>query len=624
MTTNNGYHYSSAPIFNLTDNEVIKILDSDTYLKVQNISNPGTDNGFIPNVDLPIEDAITTMKAYSTGAIGCIPVVGALVAGIAGLFLPDSMQTLEANIRKEMEAVINQRFNAYNVTTLKSKLLGLSNNSRRYALATSAYLKKTSGDRTEVLKQDVRNTFSAYLSNLELSLPSFKSAGYEVLSLPFFAIVANMHLSALRDVALNGQQWGVSNAQLGTYKQDLMRKIEEYVNYVRTTYMNGLRSRGNDDVITKPSYENGYPDFYPARNIGTYRWNYMNEYKSYMRRNVLDLSSVWLYYNTEKYPGQVNFEQIKPIYSSIVGVGNIGSRTHYYKPYNQIYVDQLFQGEPKTVASKVYDSTTRNMRVDVSAMPVSNYANGSFHASNNLENSGYTEKLTSVKIYTELQDHFVLPVAYDFDCETHSGSNRVVSIGTHAQNCKYFEAGYKRYRVWNEVEIDTDNHLNKPEGMAHALLGTAFEFRPYFIETKNILFTDRTSVFSAEKSHENHGFMRLSKEMFGGDAMQAVYRTGYITYKVHAPEARNYKIRLRVGAIGNVTTLSTYHVISSGDAIIGDTTVNIQPHGIPTDFGRFDLYEVGTVHLTRGENEIKICSTSFEGALISNLEFIPV
>ncbi|GMQ57542.1 hypothetical protein AN1V17_19370 [Vallitalea sediminicola] len=612
--------YTRARIFNMTTEELIQLLETDNYLDVQNalLDDPGFD--LIPGVDLPIEDGVTATKAVVTGAIGCIPQVGALVSSVAGLFIPDSIPELEANIKDEMCAVINYEFSQDTLRVLSTNILGILNNADRYReslVLYSKYLENPTNDSLETLKSELRSSADEYLSNIEQYISNFQKDGYEVVSLPLFTLMANLHLTLLRDLALNGLEWGYSNAKVNLYTQDIKNKVKDYRQYVQRIYQEGLNSRKQDDVMTEFPESVGVYDLEPARNVETYRWNYINDYKRYMRMNVLDLASLWTYYDIENYPDNVNFEQVEHIYSPIVGIGNHAGGNNF-NTYDEIDIYERMQPQPVTIGYKSYDSSNLVTVIDISPIDASIYNSYSDYTMGmNLQSTGVLRDIDAVSTHTgsipgeNEAVSYIVPMAYGIN-----GTD----IGIKSEDGKTWDFSYDGYSLWKRENFDVSS--GKPEGLNHSILGVVFEFRPKFSNYDNVVFDDRISIIPAEKYNFSTYDEQTDELLLGGDSIKP-YITGY---KIYSPVEGDFQIRYRASSTSNNTEITTYllNYDTGVYANVAETTLNMSTNGFVTDNGTYDLYNIATVRLKKGINEIKIETTNGSQPLLSSIEFKPI
>ncbi|WP_273325662.1 insecticidal delta-endotoxin Cry8Ea1 family protein [Vallitalea guaymasensis] len=629
----NLYSYTRARVFQLSTEDLIRVLETDNYLDINYIlaDDPGFD--LIPGIDLPIEDGITAMKGAITGSIGCIPVVGALVSNTVGLFFPDSLPELEADIKKEICDIIDYEFSKDTLRVLSSNMLGILNNADRYKESMVLYLKylqNPTDDSVDILKSELRSSADEYLSNLEQYIPNFKKEGYRVVSLPLFTLMANLHLTLLRDLALNGEEWGYSNAKVEVYTQDIINKVEEYRQYVQMIYKQGLNERYKDDVMTDFPSRYGVHDLGPGKNVATYRWNYINDYKRYMRMYVLDLASLWTYYDIEVYPDYVNFEQVEHIYSSIVGRAGITEDI----TYSNISFNQKMKQKPVTVGYKYYDSTNKSSIIDLSTIEASKYNVLDYTMGMDLQSEGRVRDIDSITTYVgniKVTDgtSFNVPVSYAVNGNQFHSFNDI----------EQWEFSYEGYRV-NEMHIiDTickpeksdfssligyvlgirDTNC-KPVGLDHSILGVVFEFRPKYSNYENLVLKDRITVIPAEKYNESTQHQQFEEVILGGDSI----KIDTLAYEIYSPVKGDFQIRYRISSGNSQIATQQYNFDTEAYENIETTTLTKPQEGFTTDNGIYVLYDVGKVTLKKGINKIKINLLSGDIPLLSSIEFKPI
>lgn len=608
--------YTRARIFNMTTQEMIQLLETDNYLDVQNALLDDPDFDLIPGVDLPIEDGVTATKAVVTGAIGCIPNVGALVSSVTGLFIPDSIHELETDIKDEMYAVINYEFSQDTLRVLSTNIMGILNNADRYresVVSYSKYLENPTNDSLDTLKDEIHYSADEYLSNLEQYIPNFQKQGYEVLSLPLFTLMANLHLTLLRDLALNGEEWGYSNAKVDIYTQDIKNKVKEYRQYVQRIYQEGLDSRKQDDIMINYPDSDEVFNLAPAKTIRAYRWNYINDYKRYMRIYALDLASLWTYYDIEEYPNNVNFEQIEPIYSPIVG----RTLESTERTYEDIYIPDIFQPVPKTIGFKYYNSSNSSSVIDISPIEASdyNYFNSDYVISMDLQSTGKLRDIDSICTYVGTLKASNSGGTYDVPKWYSINGSR---IGPYANGIETWNFSYEGYKGYEIHKFDSQS----VEDLQNSIGGVVFEFRPKFTNSDNLVFDDRISVIPAAKYHYSVFGEQSDELLLGGDSIKP-YITGY---QIYSPVEGDFQIRYRASSESNNTELTTY-ILNSDSGVydtLAETTLNMSTDGFVTDNGTYDLYDVTTVRLKEGINEIKIETTNGPQPLLSSIEFKPI
>ncbi|WP_254914841.1 insecticidal delta-endotoxin Cry8Ea1 family protein, partial [Bacillus thuringiensis] len=134
------------------------------------------------------------------------------------------------------------------------------------------------------------------------------SPGYELLLLPVYAQIANLHLLLLRDAQIYGDKWWSARANArDNYYQIQLEKTKEYTEYCINWYNKGLN------------------DF---RTAG--QWVNFNRYRREMTLTVLDIISMFPIYDARLYPTEVKTELTREIYSDVINGEIYGLMTPYF------------------------------------------------------------------------------------------------------------------------------------------------------------------------------------------------------------------------------------------------------------------------------------------------------
>lgn len=212
-----------------------------------------------------VNDAIR--KAVITG-LSKIPEAGGLLAAIAGQLWPDSGQDMWARMRREIEALINQKLTDYKFQDVKDVLAGLHNVINDYARATAPARHQANSYPSE--------KYNAALAVFLGASPHFTSHGHELLLLPLFAQMANLHLALLRDGVQHGHSWGWEAKDVEQTRSALNAQIQTYGAWVQRWYGVGLDQ---------------YP--VPATGDNKRAWSNRNHYVRNMTLQVLDIAHYW-------------------------------------------------------------------------------------------------------------------------------------------------------------------------------------------------------------------------------------------------------------------------------------------------------------------------------------------
>lgn len=212
-----------------------------------------------------VNDAIR--KAVLAG-LSKVPEAGGLLAALAGHLWPASGEDQWARMRREIEALINQKLTDFKVNDVKEALEGLRRVIDNYIRSTRPRSPQANSYPSE--------KYNSALAVLLGSSPRFASEGYELLLLPLFTQMANMHLALLRDGVLHGQSWGWDDEIIEQTRVTLTTQIAEYCDHVQEWYGNGL---------------NKYP--VPTTGDNKRAWGNRNHYIRNMTLQVLDIAHFW-------------------------------------------------------------------------------------------------------------------------------------------------------------------------------------------------------------------------------------------------------------------------------------------------------------------------------------------
>lgn len=211
-----------------------------------------------------------------TAGLDQIPVVGGILSHLVFAFWPPSGEDVWAEIKQNVETLINQSIseNDFEIVqeqlgsaSQKNGLLGVLNN----------YLGSINPDPNHNNGMDPKEMWDSAEQTFTFAQAAFQQKNLELLLLPLFAQFANMHLSLLRD--------GVKQNWVSV--KELQSRISDYSQWVDQKYQSGYTDRAN-------------------ANQG---FNYLNEYVQSMQINVLNFRETWPYFDPVKYapPVKVTF-----------------------------------------------------------------------------------------------------------------------------------------------------------------------------------------------------------------------------------------------------------------------------------------------------------------------------
>uniref|UniRef100_A0A0W0F6A5 Pesticidal crystal protein domain-containing protein n=1 Tax=Moniliophthora roreri TaxID=221103 RepID=A0A0W0F6A5_MONRR len=210
-------------------------------------------------LDLPVLDSTVsdTFKVVVTNVIASVPVVGGALAAIINLLWPNSARDIWAEIRKEVEALIDQKIEEAVYNLIAAKLPGLNS-------ASKLYLNLVTGNASGLT---IRTQWIATNTLYTAAASEFMNSKYEWVLGPLFSIFSVMHMTLLRDAVLHGQKWGWSQADYKVYAQFTKDTLSTYLAY----YDKVLKNRY--DALAKNQPPNGQH----KTEIYQYWWPYNNQ-----------------------------------------------------------------------------------------------------------------------------------------------------------------------------------------------------------------------------------------------------------------------------------------------------------------------------------------------------------
>ncbi|MGI8362074.1 pesticidal protein Cry2Ab [Bacillus cereus] len=215
------------------------------------------------------DHSLYVAPVVGTVAVFLLKKVGSFAAkrilnGLWDLVFPNDNTKLMQDILRETEKFLNQRLNADTLSRVNAELEGLQKNVAEFNRQVDNFLNPNRNPTLLSITSSVNTMQQLFLNRLT----QFQLRGYELLLLPLFAQAANLHLSFIRDVILNAEEWGISAATLRTYRDYLKDYTKEYSNYCINTYQTAFKK------LNTPLHE-------------------MLEFRTYMFLNVFEYVSIW-------------------------------------------------------------------------------------------------------------------------------------------------------------------------------------------------------------------------------------------------------------------------------------------------------------------------------------------
>jgi hypothetical protein len=182
-----------------------------------------------------IVSAEEKIKAGIIFALDKIPDVGELFGLIVEEVWPEAeKEDVWGEIKERVEQLLNDKISDLVYGNIKDSLKGLQANSAEYAQA----LRDSPDNVTYITEK-----FNVAKGDFNQQAPHFRAEGYELLLLPLFAQMANLHLALLRDGVTQGKAWNWTDKIVADLKRELTSTIDTYTKYVDNTYNAGLAKR---------------------------------------------------------------------------------------------------------------------------------------------------------------------------------------------------------------------------------------------------------------------------------------------------------------------------------------------------------------------------------------------
>lgn len=224
-----------------------------------------------------------------------IPVVGSILGALASIFWPQSQVDVWSEIKDQVQQLIDQQISQDTYDRVQA-MLGSAEQGTGLIGVVNNYLGSVSTSNNN--GQDPKETWTSANEQFVAASSAFEQQGSELLLLPLFAQMANLHLSLLRDGVLNG------------YCDDgeLQGKIDSYGNWADQWVASGAKDR-------------------QANSKGAF--NYLNEFDRTMQLGVGNFRELWPYFAPKQFPPPVkNIAFPNEIYYTITELMGGGSNNY--------------------------------------------------------------------------------------------------------------------------------------------------------------------------------------------------------------------------------------------------------------------------------------------------------
>ncbi len=277
------------------------------------VLQPPTHSAPVPT---DITDWSNTAMNLIASTLGLIPEVGSLLSGLVYILWPSDQEDVWDEIKDQVQALVQQDLTQLVENLEAQTLQGLKGSIQEYQDAL------TTNDPSNISQ----NWTSAKL-NFVQQMPQFKTPGYEVALLPYYAQAVNLYLALLRDGVLHGKDWGWTDADVAVATKEMNQVIQDACQWVDTTFGQEYGRLTNWFVLAQDTYV----QFCNAGNdpvnysLGVHHnvtaWNVQNNFLTWMTLKVLDFRNLWPYFTS----GQADAVLQREIYSAACGSSDYNS-----------------------------------------------------------------------------------------------------------------------------------------------------------------------------------------------------------------------------------------------------------------------------------------------------------
>jgi hypothetical protein len=253
-------------------------------------------------MDNTVYNSIRSVVLYGLGEV---PLVGGLVSAICGELWGDQEQGVWPQIQGDVQALVGQALSTDMQNQAIAGAKSLRSTFYQYKQDLGNWPKKNA---TAQENADMLGSYKAAKQAFLTGNFLFQVPGYEVLLLPQFVQMANLHLALLRDGVTFGPTWGRTPADAATDRNDLYTQICLYLSWV-----------GKWVIAGNPNAP--YPTWSYAADTHSYLqwWSGQNAWRRQMNLTVLDFAALWPYFHPEGYPNGASVMLHREIYSDPQG-----------------------------------------------------------------------------------------------------------------------------------------------------------------------------------------------------------------------------------------------------------------------------------------------------------------
>jgi hypothetical protein len=232
-----------------------------------------------------------------------VPFAGAIFVLLVEQLWPEgAREDPWEQIKERVEALIGQKLSHEVYQRVKGTLAGLKKNSLEFSRAASH------PDSTPAFITEKFNIAKGFFNQ---EAENFREEPYEVLLLPLFAQMANLHLALLREGCLRASRWGWSHSDTADVQADMKTTVKDYTEHVDKWYKSGLAE------YSRPGPDDGRG--------GLSAFNRQYGFIREMTASVLDYRTLWPYMDPVRFPTPVQVHLSGELYSDAYGDARPGA-----------------------------------------------------------------------------------------------------------------------------------------------------------------------------------------------------------------------------------------------------------------------------------------------------------
>nr|BAM99306.1 155 kDa hypothetical protein delta-endotoxin [Bacillus thuringiensis serovar dakota] len=591
--------------------------------------NPCADTQFVNEKnDTPINTTLNIVAGVTGAVLGVLGVPGAGILPsfyqkVINLLWPKSKDIFD-ELMLQVEELVEEKIEESTRNKALSELAGIGNLLENFETARSRW---EADPDNENIKSELRDEFKAVEDVLEEHMPQFRVAGYEVQLLPAYAHAGNIHLNILRDLVLNGADWGYTSGFISDRYERQTKKIKEYTDHCAKYYEVGL------NALQRLTYED---------------WVIYNRFRREQTLTVLDIVALYPYYDVKKFPKPVSTQLTREVYTDPLIPSfykpeegpsfSFMESNAIRKPHLVTYLDSLyiytakFRAYSQDVQPDLYFWTAHKVKYKLSASTDVHDTVIYGSTSGSISEKNYS--FNGNNIYQTL----AAPSAVFTNSKQYYGIEQVEFYG---EKGKVHYYGDRKY----PLSVDSANQLPPDEEpisekynhiLTHATAvnvsdgGTVpiFAWIHRSADYYNTIYSDRITQIPAVKIKELESPSTVVKGpgFTGGDLVKrgSTGILGYLNVTVKSPLSQRYAVKIRYAS-----TISGYfHVQIDGVPTLEGHFESTMNSGDELSFESFSYKEYSTtVQFTGNKPRLKLSLDKVAGTGVfyfDKIEFIPV